>query len=178
MMVGVSAVFIGVMALAVSLYETSLMREEQKAAVLPLLELAHSFYVNDDVSSDDQWRLIFHAENVGIGPAQVEDFQVLVDGEPHPTWNSAIRKMLDRKERVRYNVSTINGRTVPPGRRIDMFTLVDKSLAPDIRNHFDRLDFEACFCSVFDECWTTRYTALGVTEPVAGCQRSEDSFRQ
>jgi hypothetical protein len=35
MLVGVSAVVIGVCALGVSLYEASLMREQQRAAVLP-----------------------------------------------------------------------------------------------------------------------------------------------
>ena len=38
MLVGGSAVLIGVCALGVSLYEASLMREEQRAAVIPLVE--------------------------------------------------------------------------------------------------------------------------------------------
>ena len=37
MLVGISAVVIGVCALGVSLYETKLMREEQRAAVLPMI---------------------------------------------------------------------------------------------------------------------------------------------
>ena len=66
MLVATSAVFIGVCALAVSLYETTLMREEQRASVLPIVELGRSHYTRDD--SKDKWRLSLHAENVGIGP--------------------------------------------------------------------------------------------------------------
>ena len=47
MLVGISAVVIGVCALAVSLYETSLMREEQRAAVMPLLELSRSYNLSE-----------------------------------------------------------------------------------------------------------------------------------
>ena len=39
MLVGVSGIVIGICALGISLYETSLMREEQRAAIMPLLEL-------------------------------------------------------------------------------------------------------------------------------------------
>ena len=86
MLVGLSAVVIGVCALGVSLYETSLMREEQRAAVIPLVELARSHWIDDNAENQNKWRLSMHAENVGIGPARVADFRVTVDGEPHKTW--------------------------------------------------------------------------------------------
>ncbi len=57
MMVAVSAVFIGICALADSLYETQLMREEQRSAVLPLS---------------------LHADNVGIGPDRLVDCLPLI----------------------------------------------------------------------------------------------------
>ena len=48
LLVGISAVVIGVCALGVSLYEASLMREEQRAAVIPILELARSYNASAD----------------------------------------------------------------------------------------------------------------------------------
>ena len=41
---------------------------------------------------------------------------------------------------------------------------------------FERLDFEACYCSVVDECWTTGYSGFGTATPVDGCSRSAASF--
>ena len=92
MPVGVSAVVIGVCALGVSLYETLLMREQPRAAVLPILELGWFFYLAPETQGTDGWRLSFSAENVGIGP-RVLDYVVTVDGEPQATWGEAIRTL-------------------------------------------------------------------------------------
>lgn len=178
MLVGVSAVFIGVCALLVSLYETSLMRAEQRSAVMPLLELGRSYFVNNLEEDADKWRLSLIAENVGIGPARVQDFVVSVDGEPVPTWRVAFQKLLGRDVRIRYGQSTINGRTIPAERRITMFDLSSTELASEIMGTFDRLEFKACFCSVFDECWTTSYSTFGKVEPVQQCVPSDASFNE
>ena len=178
MLVGVSAVVIGVCALGVSLYEASLMREQQRAAVLPILELGRSFYLTPEDEGTEEWRLSFSAENVGIGPARIVDFVVTVDGEPQATWGEAMRTLLDRKADVRYGQSTISGRTIPPNRSITMFELADRSLARDIMERFEHLDFSACYCSVFDECWTTSYSTFGAPATVASCRRTENSFEE
>lgn len=176
MLVGVSAVVIGVCALGVSLYETSLMREEQRAAVMPLLELSRSYNLQSDGSPGSEPRLWFQAQNVGIGPARVVDFRVTVDGAPYRTWDEALRELIEHDSPISYGQSTINGRTIPPDRLVTMMELNDIALAENILAEFDRLDFEACFCSIFDECWTTSYSAFGVATQVESCPRSDSSF--
>jgi uncharacterized protein (DUF433 family) len=176
MLVGVSAVIIGVCALGVSLYETSLMREEQRAAVMPLLELSRSYNLQDENSSPEKSRLRLHAENVGIGPARVADFRVTVDGIPQPTWDAAMRKLIGYEETISYGQSTINGRTIPPDRLVTMMDLNDNELTERILIEFDRLDFEACYCSLFDECWTTSYSAFGAASEIQSCPGSDSSF--
>lgn len=176
MLVGVSAVIIGVCALGVSLYETSLMREEQRAAVIPLLELGRSYNLGQATDADDKSRLWLHAENVGIGPARVLDFRVTVDGEHQTTWRAAMTALLGRDEDISYGQSTINGRTIPPDRTVRMFDLNTTGLTAELLGKFERLDFEACFCSVFDECWTTKYSTFGAASPVPTCERTEASF--
>ncbi|MDJ0653154.1 MAG: hypothetical protein QNJ40_03295 [Xanthomonadales bacterium] len=172
MLVAVSAVFVGICALGVSLYEAHLMRQEQRAGVLPLLELSRSYFLRDGDSSD-RWRLLFQAENVGIGPARILDFQVTVDGQPHATWRGAVNALVGEPIDVNYGQSTINGRTIPADRSVTMFDLADTQHTAAIVAELDRLDFQACYCSVFDECWTTTYQGgFGEIEPVAGCEVS------
>ena len=178
MLVGVSAVFIGVCALVVSLYETTLMREEQRSAVLPLLELSRSYYTKSGDETRTNWRLSLHADNVGIGPARIHDFVVTIDGKPYTTWRSAFRALLGSDVPISYGQSTINGRTIPPDRSVKMFDLSNTELVVPIVAEFERLDFEACFCSVFDECWKTSYSTFGAAELVAECKRSENSFTE
>jgi len=177
MLVGLSAVFIGVCALVVSLYEASLMREEQRASVLPIIELARSHYTKED--SPDKWRLSLHAENVGIGPALIGDFRVTVDGKAHPTWRSAFTALLGDDVQLSYGQSTINGRTIPADRMITMFELSNTEIATDIMANFDRLNFEACYCSVFDECWKTDYaTGFSESASVTACAATAESFQE
>ena len=176
MLVGISAVVIGVCALGVSLYEASLMREEQRAAVIPILELARSYTASaNDPTNNRLWII---AQNVGIGPARVMDFTVTVDGEPHPTWDTAMRALTGRDERISYSQSTINGRTIPPDRTIRMFELADVDLIFEILGNYERLEYTACYCSIFDECWTTSDSTFGVAEPVQNCPSSENSFTE
>lgn len=176
MLVGVSAVVIGLCALGVSLYETSLMRSEQRAAVVPILELGRSYNVS--ATDPSRNRLSFIAQNVGIGPARVIDFRVTVNGKPHPTWDAAIRAVTGANERVSYSMSTINGRTIPPDRTIEMFNLSDLEYLDAILENFEQVDFEACYCSVFDECWTTKMTTFGASEPAENCSRTNGSFTE
>ena len=178
MLVGLSAVIIGVCALGVSLYETSLMREEQRAAVMPLLELARSYNLPGPDDPESRSRLLIHAENVGIGPALVQDFRVSVDGKNFETWGKAFGEIIGRTEEVLYGQSSINGRTIPPGRSVTMFELNNTELTREILAGFGRLDFEACFCSIFDECWKTSYSRFGTSEEVEECVQTTDSFAE
>ena len=175
MLVGISAVVIGVCALGVSLYEASLMRDEQRAAVVPIMELGRSYNVSSTDPSRDRLALI--AQNVGIGPARVIDFTVTVDGEPQPTWDAAMRTLTGRDD-VSHSMSVINGRTIPPDKTVKMFELKDMEVLRLILAEMERLEFKACYCSVFDECWTTQNTAFGASEPVESCRRSSGSFTE
>jgi len=89
-----------------------------------------------------------------------------------------MRALLDRDEPVSYSQSTITARTIPQERTVKMFDLFDTGLTNEILAEFDRLDFEACFCSIFGECWVTSYSTFGASEPVESCERFEDSFTE
>ncbi len=180
MLVAVSAVVIGACALLVSFYEVRIMRADQRSSVLPLLELSRSYYRTSRGGQDGEavMRLTLNAENVGIGPARVVDFHVTVDGEAYQTWGAAFEALLGREEPIDYGQSTIMGRTIPPGRSVDMFSLNDTQLAGEIYASFDRFDFQACFCSVFEECWLTSYREFGAVREVAACRPDWDSFEE
>lgn len=176
MLVGISAVVIGLCALGVSMYETSLMREEQRAAVIPILELGRSYNVSQSDPSKNRFSLI--AQNVGIGPARVVDFTVRVDDKPQPSWDVMLKALTGQDQRIRHSMSVINNRTIPPDRTIEIFELKDMAFINRVLEEFDRVELEACYCSIFDECWTTTSTAFGASEVVASCSKSESSFTE
>lgn len=176
MLVGISAVIIGLCALGVSMYETSLMREEQRAAVMPILELGRSYNVS--ASDPSRNRLALLAQNVGIGPARVLDFKVTVDGKPQLTWDATMRALTGADQRIAHSMSVINGRTIPPDKTVQIFELKDMNFLEGILEENGRLEFEACYCSIFDECWTTKNSTFGVSQEAATCSGTDTSFAE
>ena len=176
MLVGISAVVIGICALSISLYEVSIMRAEQRAAVVPLMEIGHSYFVSSIEDDDADWQLSLQAENVGLGPARVMDFRVTVDGTPQLSWRSAMQALIGRDEPVAITLSTINGRIIPANRLVRMFHIKDGQLATEIIAEIARLRIEACFCSLFDDCWTANKSDNAAV-PVEFCELSEISFQ-
>ena len=59
-----------------------------------------------------------------------------------------------------------------------MVSLGDLEHLEAILQGFERLDLEACYCSVFDECWTTSFHTFGEVQPVEACVRDETSFEE
>ena len=175
MLAALSAVIIGACALAVAFYF------DQRASELPVLELYQTNTWsdwNDSGPSGTLMRLKFTAENVGNGPAKVVDFHVTVDGSTFKTWGDTMRALLGRDESISYGNSAIMGRTIRAGRSIDMFSLTKTELAGEILSNVDRLDFEACFCSFFNDCWTATYQDVYTITEVAGCKPDANSFQE
>jgi hypothetical protein len=181
MLAALSAVVIGACALVVAFFEVRIMRADQRASVLPMMEINRSTLrsVRDAIGEDETvTQLTFTAENVGIGPARVVDFHLLVDGRPINTWGDAVRELLGRDESIKYSNSTIMGRIIPAGRSINMFSMTGTELAGDVNANIDRLEIEACYCSVFNECWTVNNQDFDTISEVASCKPDADSFQE
>jgi hypothetical protein len=177
--IGVCAVIVSVVAVTVSAYEARIQRQWQRAALWPYVQLNRSYFLVESTSSPNagEWRLTLNAENVGVGPARIEDFHVTVDGQPKATWGAAMQALLGTEEKIIYGQSTILGTIVPPQRTVQMFQYAEQPEAGMLYREMNRLDFEACFCSVFDECWTTTYRRAHAEE-VDSCVVDENSFTE
>ena len=78
-------------AVAVSLYQAALVREQQRASAWPYLNQSNSY-----VPGQPYTRQVV---NQGVGPARVRSFEVLVDGRPVPSWDEAVQALTGRAER-------------------------------------------------------------------------------
>jgi hypothetical protein len=177
--IGICAVIVSVVAVAVAAYEARLQREWQRAAVWPHVQLDRSYYLTDPNSEPDSRgrTLTLNAENVGVGPAHVRDFHVTVDGKLQATWGDVMRALLGTEEEFQYGQSTILGTILPPERKIQLLQLSSQSYSDRLYGEMNRLDFSACFCSVFDECWQTSYRETQAKK-VEHCAPDENSFKE
>ncbi len=165
MLIALSAVVVGVCALFVSIYETSLMRKQQQASVWPHLAVAYSHQAN---------RFAFMVINLGIGPARIQDVEVTVDGEAVADWSQMIDRLDGQEAPRQYMISSFNHIVVPAGSEYKVFWVeLDEADDPATRSanarllellvgNLDRIGIAICYSSVYGDCWRAR---LGISRP-------------
>jgi hypothetical protein len=167
MITATAAVVIGVSALFVSLYETSLVRQHQRASVWPYLEAGHSW---------DGQRFRVLAANTGIGPVRVEQVFLRMGEEYLVDWGALVAQAEPRPG-VGWMTSQFSGRVLLPGDPIDLLVVEDVELAERLNDLVDEVRLEVCYCSIFDECWETDFRE--VRRPVRSCALNPGpAFRQ
>lgn len=143
--IAVSAIIISVSALFVSIYEASLMRQTQRAATWPFIEVLPSRL--------NQKYFSVRVSNTGVGPARIKDFKITVDGQEMD--EGEFRKfLLDFVgDNVGVTWSTVTGRVLPPEKDITFFKLSDSTAFYKIATIDSKIELSLCYCSVFDQCW-------------------------
>lgn len=164
-MIGLGAVLLSLCGLFVSIYETSLERQEQRASVWPRVLVAPSL-------SGDSVKIV--VSNNGIGPAQVRAAAVEHDGAHVSSW----REMMGRLD-IQGSVSTslLNERVLSPDSEIKAFSIEDSTRSLRSSILVGDLDITLCYCSVYEECWVTsmqNYVDIVVPDSV----RDADTGRQ
>jgi hypothetical protein len=133
-------------AVAVSVYQAALSREQQRASAWPYVSHTNSF-----VPGQPYQRLV---ANEGVGPARVRSFQVLVDGRPVRRWDDAVRALTGEGEPGLVYSSLGRGSVLPPGERRAVLTVPGGPRAGAFwQGAQTRLTTVVCYCSVYDECW-------------------------
>jgi len=178
-------VAISLASLFTAVYQSIIMRRTLEAAVWPRVEWENSSY-------DDERRvnaIIFALANRGVGPARIGRVEIVLKGERMANEDALLLDCcLDGKTREERSVtlkrlteqtftSTLDGAALTPGQERILFEFerpVDDSLALAVWDRLnetrDELDLTVCYCSVFDDCWTTRARAnKQATEPVRSC---------
>lgn len=129
-----------------------------RAGSTPVLEFDHGNALGDGTAG-----LEFTVRNVGTGLARVVWFELRIDGQPVKSMGSAIRTVSGPlTSNLTFNTSPVASRTLGAATdtRIFFWRRPDAT-TPDLlqawealdKARFGRLTVEACYCSVFDECW-------------------------
>lgn len=145
--VAISAVFISLCALYVSVQEMRLMRQQQKVSVYPHLTLwrnynSEGFGVN--------------IKNSGTGLATINSIQ-LTDGERYfKDWPDLVAHYLPDSLAFGYDkmrVNTLNGEVLTPGEEVKLFSV---KWSPAIRKFEQKsrdLTMRICYSSLLNDSW-------------------------
>ncbi len=138
---------------------------EQNARIVranstPLLEFGHG-----NRSDDAQSALIFTVRNLGRGPARIVWFELKVDGKPHPNMRSLLATLgPSPAPSMTFSSGAIAPRILGPDGSQIVFNWPEpaKTDAANAIWHnlnaarFKTMEVQACYCSLFEECWTSR----------------------
>jgi hypothetical protein len=142
-----SATIIAIVALATAVYQARLSRDQAKASVWPYL-------VQGNSSNNGYSRIV---QNVGLGPAMIRGFEVLVDGKPTRNWTDVAAKLgIHPTWRGMRSTTFRAGLVVPTGALIELLNLPDTVDERLIRGSMDHLQTWVCFCSLYGDCWENR----------------------
>ena len=134
-------------AVAVSLYQAALARQQLRASAWPYVTQGNS------LTKGSEYRRI--VANQGVGPARVRSFVVLVDGKPVKKWNDAVRGLTGDGEPALSYSSFGRGSVLPAGAEKALLVLPWGDRAVKFWSEGQtRLRTVACFCSIYDECWS------------------------
>lgn len=171
-----TALGISALALAVGAYQTRLMQSQARASVWPYLAIGFSY---SDFGEHQGFEL--HLKNDGVGPAAVQSVIVSLDGHPMHHWEEVIDTVMSehKGETAKASFAGLQGIVIPPStnRETDVpaFRTIDKTLASAMYDARDRLRVDVCYCSVYDECWTSHWMQKR-PEPTSACHESKEEF--
>lgn len=171
----VTGLFMGTVALYAALNEADAVRKQQQAIVWPNLQLERHYSGRPGEESIE-----FIATNKGIGPALVRSMTVAVDGDPAENWPDVITQVTEVKEISMSNAS-LGGQAISAGedlRMLGLYTPFNKlETIKAMRKAHDegRIILEACYCSVFDDCFVTR-SDKGGGAPVPQCPAQPENI--
>lgn len=161
----VAAAVGAICAVAISIYQATLAREQQRASAWPYLSQSNSYVPGSPYTRQ--------VTNEGVGPARVSSFEVLVDGHPVRSWGAAVRAVTGKLDSGIVYSTLGRGSVLPPGAARTLLTLPPGEQARAFwQGAQRRLETVICYCSVYDECWRAD---TRVPEPVRIPACSPDS---
>lgn len=151
-----------------------------KAGSTPILQ-----YYAANINSSDKSELQIAVENVGTGPARVVWLEMRYDGKPlrssHALPAEVARTQqlsIEQGAKIHTRSGSIAGDVLTTGRRQMLFSWRAEDVKdPQVEALYRAVDKErgklslsACYCSVFDECWTTDFGS-DLPQSVPRCER-------
>ena len=171
-----TALGISALALAVGAYQTRLMQTQARASVWPYVVIGFNY-----ADSGEHQGFELHVENNGVGPAIVQSTVVKLDGKPMKHWNDVIGDLEEHRagQSAQASLSGLHGIVIPPStnRDTDVAAIhtTDAALGKLLYEARDRLSIDICYCSIYDDCWTSHWLQRK-PEKSSSCHESADEF--
>jgi hypothetical protein len=126
-------------------------------------------------------------QNSGVGPARVQSVKVMLDGRPVHDHSELMARCcgvapMSLEDQVRLGLVNQNDAVgvVPAREGVDILAWRERPGQDAVWSRLNaarrRLRFQACYCSVLDDCWTSDLTPTAHPQPVNQCPVDKDGY--
>lgn len=140
-----------------------------RAQSTPILQYSHGNNI------DGERALYFQIKNVGTGPGRIAWARITHAGKTYDTWRDFAFASVEGLTFLPFDTAPIAPTVLSAGeeRMFMRWAKDDNALSSRAWDRVERSRFEAqaeaCYCSVFDECWISNMNA-DVPRPVESCE--------
>lgn len=167
--ISLSAVFIALCALFLSIYEGYSNRKHNQISVKPLILLD---------SGKNETGSGFRIRNSGLGPALIKWFSVEIDGKLMPHWKAFIEELgLPLSGDYSY-MNPSEKSILLPGEKENLFWAMGAKDSA-LRKIKRKIIIKICYCSLYEECWQSFTSTIKNYESSTQCEEPpRTKFRQ
>jgi hypothetical protein len=177
LVLGISAVSISFISLFLAIANGRAMERLVQSNSWPFVQMGTS-----NVDPDGAPHVRFDIANKGVGPARIETLEVTYNGTPINKPRALLDSMLGRVTAPSHPhiiLSSVVRNVLAAKEHITFFDVKPEDLSAEDYAAIDvglqKLEFLACYCSVFDECWMTD-SRKRQPEKVKQCPASQNAF--
>lgn len=163
-------IVLAVCALIITFYQVHLMHAQAKIAVWPHIEQTTTYYDRNPYPPFKGEPLFkYVVSNTGLGPAYIRYIDVEYDGKTlhGGSWDPVMSLLAMPSKWQTLSASksldVLQG-PMPPGtvllqgKALSLFEII-KNGAAEAMKRSDRLAITICYCSLYGDCWTSRWTS-------------------
>jgi hypothetical protein len=151
MLIALSAIVVSFCALAVSVIQVQIMREEQRANAWPRVEAT--------VNTGSTFAM--KLTNKGFGPAMIRAVTVSVDSTPVPDWSVAFAQLFPGDSTFSVTQAKLTDVVLSPQTEVQILKVREGAQSERLSAQTGRIGMEVCFCSIYEDCWWLRRPSFG-----------------
>jgi len=189
-LVAVCALITSIASIWLSVTQSDDMQRLVQAQSWPFLGFSTSNTETNTLTGKPEPVISMTIENLGVGPAKIQSLEIFYKGKNVKTSRELLRACCadasgkipeDAWKQTPILTSSVVGRVLRAGQTVPFLYWsrpeTDNAMWEKLNMARFEIEKKICYCSVFDECWTSDLESTQAT-PVKSCRVLDNSYRQ
>ncbi|MFT3806324.1 hypothetical protein [Arenimonas sp.] len=189
-MIAICALVTSIASIYLTISQGDDMQRLVQAQSWPFLGMSTGNTSKNEITGLHEPVITLELENLGVGPAKIQTLELSYDGKPVTSSYELLRtccmdatdgERVPGTEQSPILTSPVVNRVLRAGQTTTLFRWARPTEDDRAWNRLNKARFvlkhKICYCSVFDECWTSDLETTNAT-PVAACPAVDKQYRE